>query len=375
MLAFNNNLSSEDPETTLNPKPFDRQDFEPYNTYNTQACYHHKEVKMVLPAAILLAFIPALFYAWIVYWMDRYEKEPRILLGGVFIWGAVVAAGGAYILNTVFGIAVYAVTTDIFLTDLATGSFSAPLVEELLKGLAVLLVFLIFRHEFDSILDGIVYAAITALGFAATENVLYMVQFGYAESGWDGLWYIFFLRVVLGAWNHATYTAFTGIGLAAARLSRSSAAKVLLPIVGFSLSLFTHFLHNTIATFAQAEGGLLLLFAVDWLGWLFILGIMTWAIRRERMWIRFHLKQEVANGLISPQQYNVVLSPLKRNMAKINGLGKGQYRQTRQFYRFCTELAFKKQQIARLGSSRGNTMEDIHSLRNQIAQLAPKAGI
>ena len=46
----------------------------------------------------------------------------------------------------------------------------APIIEESLKGLAVLLVFLLFRKEFDSILDGIVYAAITALGFAATEN-------------------------------------------------------------------------------------------------------------------------------------------------------------------------------------------------------------
>jgi len=328
---------------------------------------------MVLLAAVLLAFIPALFYAWIVYWMDRYEKEPRTLLGGVFVWGAVFAAGGAFILNTIFGVAVYAVTTDVFLTDLATGSFSAPLVEEILKGLAVLLVFLIFRNEFDSILDGIVYAGITALGFAATENVLYMVQFGYAEGGWEGLWGIFFLRVVLGAWNHATYTAFTGIGLAAARLNRNKAVKILLVVGGFSVSLFAHFLHNTIATFAQAEGGLLLLFAVDWLGWLFIFGIMIWAVGRERMWIRSHLKQEVKNGLISPQQYKVVLSPLNRYMARMRGIGKGQFQKTRKFYQLCTELAYKKQQMDRVGSSRGNTEEDIRQLRNQIAQLAPEA--
>lgn len=329
---------------------------------------------MALLAAILLAFIPALFYAWITYWMDRYEKEPLMLLGGVFIWGAVVAAGGAYILNTIFGVAVFAVTADPFLTDFATGSFSAPLVEESLKGLAVLLVFLVFRQEFDSVLDGIVYASITALGFAATENALYMYQFGYVEDGWGGLWFIFLLRVVLGAWNHATYTAFTGIGLAAARLSRHAFARLLLPIGGFSVSLFTHFLHNTIATLAQAEGSLFLLLAVDWLGWLFIFGIMAWAIRRERMWIRSHLKQEVQSGLISAQQYAVASSPVQRSRASLSGLKTGQYRSTKQFYQYCTELAYKKQQIARLGSSRGNTFEDVEKLRNQIAQLAPKAG-
>lgn len=330
---------------------------------------------MELIAAVLLAFIPALIYASITFWMDRYEKEPRALLGGVFFWGAVVAAGGAYILNTVFGFAFYAFTADVFLTDFATGAFSAPLVEEALKGFAVLLVFLIFRHEFDSILDGIVYAAITALGFAATENVLYMVQFGYMEGGWDGIWQIFFLRVVLGAWNHPTYTAFTGIGLAAARLNRSKTARLLLPIGGFSLALFTHFLHNALATFATESGGVALLLAVDWFGWIFIFAIMTWAVRRERVWIRFHLKQEVLDGLISQQQYEVVASPFKRGIASLSGLGSGQYRSTKAFYQYCTELAYKKQQIAQTGKNRGNTMEDVHKLQTKIAQLAPKAGI
>lgn len=328
---------------------------------------------MELIAAILLAFIPALIYARITYWMDRYEKEPRLLLFGTFIWGAVVAAGGAYILNTVFGIAIYAVTADEFLADFAVGSFSAPLVEEALKGLAVLLVFLIFRHEFDSIMDGIVYAAIAALGFAATENVLYMIQFGYAEDGWQGLWFMFFLRVVLGAWNHPTYTAFTGIGLAAARLNRSTLAKIFLPIGGFLAALFAHFLHNTIASFASESGGVVLLFAVDWLGWLFIFAIMTWAISRERSWIRSNLQEEVRSGLISLQQYNVVSSPFKRGLASLNGLTSGEYRSTQKFYEYCTKLAYKKQQYARVGNVRGNTLEDIENLRTKIAQLALKA--
>lgn len=322
---------------------------------------------MELIAAILLAFIPALFYAWVTYWMDRYEKEPRLLLGAAFFWGAIVAAGGAFILNTIFGIAVYAITADPFLTDFSTGTFSAPFVEESLKGFAVLLVFLIFRHEFDSVLDGIVYAAITALGFAATENVLYMIQYGFAESGWDGLWAIFFLRVVLGAWNHPTYTAFTGIGLAAARLNRRPAAKLLLPIGGFAVAQFTHFLHNAMASFATSEGGVAMLFLVDWFGWLFIFGIMNWAVRRERIWIQFHLKPEVQEGLISKQQYDVALSPFKRGIASFGS------RNTRKFYQYCIELAYKKQQIARTGSSHGNTIENIHDLRTKIAQLAPKA--
>ena len=57
--------------------------------------------------SIFLGVVPAMIYAWIIYWLDRYEKEPLLLVGGVFLWGAIAAAGGAYILNTVFGMGVY----------------------------------------------------------------------------------------------------------------------------------------------------------------------------------------------------------------------------------------------------------------------------
>jgi len=330
---------------------------------------------MPLLVSILLAFIPASIYSWITYWMDRYEQEPLHIVGGVFIWGAVVAALGAYILNTIFGIAIYSFTSDPVLTDIATGSVSAPLVEESLKGFAVLIVFWLFRKEFDTVMDGIVYAAITALGFAATENVLYMMQFGFAEDGWTGLWGIFFLRVVLGAWNHASYTAFTGIGLAVARNNRNGLVKFFAPLAGLTLAIFTHFLHNTIGVVAGDVGGLVLMLLVDWLGWLFIFAIMLWAIRRERIFIQFHLKPEVESGLISPAQYNVAISAFKRGLAALGGLGSSQYRTTRKFYQLTAELAYKKQQIARVGVNSGNSMEMIDQLRTEIGRLAPHASV
>src|SRR5512140_807658 len=104
--------------------------------------------------SLLFAFIPAFMMAVLVYWLDRYEKEPLILLGAAFFWGAVIAAGGAFLINTVFGIGIYELTGSGDVADQATASLVAPFVEEGLKGVAVLIVFLFFRKEFDSILDG-----------------------------------------------------------------------------------------------------------------------------------------------------------------------------------------------------------------------------
>ena len=58
----------------------------------------------------LIGFASSLLFAYILYWLDRYEKEPLLLLGGVFLWGAVVAAGSAFIINTTLGLGIYIFT-------------------------------------------------------------------------------------------------------------------------------------------------------------------------------------------------------------------------------------------------------------------------
>ncbi|NJN79372.1 MAG: PrsW family intramembrane metalloprotease [Anaerolineales bacterium] len=142
-------------------------------------------------------------YALFVYWLDRYEKEPKALIGAAFFWGVVIAAGGAFILNTVFGIGLYMFTGSESVAEFGTASIIAPVIEEILKGLAVAVVFFLFRKEFDSVLDGIIYGSIVGLGFAATENTLYIYRNGYLEGGWEGLFVLVIIRVILVGWMHA----------------------------------------------------------------------------------------------------------------------------------------------------------------------------
>lgn len=100
---------------------------------------------MAVLLSLFFGFVPAFLMAVFVYWLDRYEKEPVPLLGAAFFWGAVIAAGGAYVVNTVLGIGIYAVSGSADIADQTTASLVAPFVEEGLKGLAVVLVFLFFH--------------------------------------------------------------------------------------------------------------------------------------------------------------------------------------------------------------------------------------
>jgi RsiW-degrading membrane proteinase PrsW (M82 family) len=327
---------------------------------------------MAFLASLFFGFVPMFIFAYILYWLDRYEKEPIPLLIGVFAWGMLVAAGGAYVLNTAFGITVFTVTGSEAASEIATGSISAPLIEEGLKGMAVLLVYLIFRREFDSILDGIVYAGIAALGFAATENVLYIWR-GYDAGGWGGLVQLVLIRVILVGWQHPFYTAFTGIGFAVARMNRSWLVKIIAPMIGFGMAIFSHSLHNTLAG-TQLLGDLTCFVGsfLDWLGVFFMFLIILWANWMEQRNIVTHLREEAQLGFISAAQYRTACSAWAQSFARLTSLSNGRFKATNRFYQVCGELAHKKQQLYKLGEEDGNSAI-IQRYRAELARLALSA--
>jgi protease PrsW len=326
---------------------------------------------MGILASVIIGFSTSLFFAMILYWLDRYEKEPILLLGGVFTWGAVVAAGTAFLINTVLGVGVYIFTNDEAATEFTTASFIAPIVEESLKGIAVLLVFIVFYREFDSILDGIIYAGITALGFAATENSYYIYTMGYAKDGWAGFFALSFVRIILVGWQHPFYTAFIGIGLAVARLNRHILIRLAAPVAGWFLAVSAHALHNTIAGLLSGIIGLVIGTILDWTGWFFMLVFIIWAIYRERKWIVNNLEEEVRLGTITSKQYLTACSAWSQSIARFSAITKGHYKKTNRFLKKCAELSFKKEQLKLVGEERGNT-KIIETLRAELAQLSPE---
>ena len=63
--------------------------------------------------SVVLGFAPMFVLAAMMYWLDRYEKEPKLLLGGSFVWGAIIAVIGALILQLMLGAGVMALTGSV----------------------------------------------------------------------------------------------------------------------------------------------------------------------------------------------------------------------------------------------------------------------
>ncbi len=316
--------------------------------------------------ASFLGIIPMAIYAVAVTWFDRYEKEPLWLMIAVFVWGAVVAAGSAFILNTLFGISVFAVTGSETAANVGAAVISAPIVEETVKGAAVLGVYLYFRHEFDSLLDGIIYGSLVGFGFAATENINYIFS-GFSEGGLATALLVSVIRAIGIAFLHASLTSCTGLGFAVLRLNHGL-LRLAAPLVGYGAAILFHATHNLLASL----GELFCLFGLflDWVGFAALLAFILYLVWREGRVMREHLREEVALGHITPQQYETACSLVGQFSARWGALAGGTWGRSGQFYDLLGELAFKKYQLARRGAHKEpNAPATIERLRIQIAGL------
>lgn len=118
----------------------------------------------------LFAVTPPLFLAYLIYKLDRYEKEPVGVCLRVFFYGCL----------TVIPVIIIEPIVIAFINSLFFQIFlGVALVEEYFKFLVVKN-YAYKRESFNEPFDGIVYAVLASLGFALVENVGYV--FGSAEE-------------------------------------------------------------------------------------------------------------------------------------------------------------------------------------------------
>jgi len=295
--------------------------------------------------AVLAAAIPTIIYVLVLWWLDRYEKEPRHLLFVAFIWGAVPAVIVSVTAEVMLGYPLAALGKA--LAQLMSTSLLAPLIEELAKGLAVLALFLFFRREFDDVLDGIIYGATLGFCFAMTENAFYFVH-SLRSNSLQGLSTLVFLRALVFGLNHALFTSVFGAALGYARLAKDNLRRWIVPPLGLLGAMVLHGMHNLFAALSSLVCFSVLLSIVsDWSGVLLILVIIVLAWRQEQRWIATHLKAEVESGLISQEEYDMISSYRRRLAAQRQALshhGPAEAKRLGRLAQLATELAFKVEQ-------------------------------
>lgn len=152
---------------------------------------------------LLLAVLPAIVLITYIYIVDKKQREPIPQLLKGFLLGVVSAFVAVFL---ALFLADYNLYTDTFANVIDAGRtalFGAALPEEAAK---LFMLWLLVRKNkyFDEHIDGIVYAVAISMGFAAFENVLYLVD-NYEEWVSVGI-----MRAVLSVPGHYAFAVLMG---------------------------------------------------------------------------------------------------------------------------------------------------------------------
>lgn len=326
--------------------------------------------------SVFCAALPMLGFLFVVWWLDRYDREPVWLIAVAFLWGAAGATSLALIGNTTAQLGLAMVFGDPTAATL-TPVLVAPLVEEPTKALILFLI-AISRH-FDDTTDGFVYGASTGLGFGMTENLIYFVGAAVAAqadpTGGIGAWaFTVVLRTLYSAVMHATATSCVGAALGWGRFRSPLARLVAIPF-GFACAIGTHALWNGLLSLPElthgagmvAFGGFVLLpfeFLLVFLVFQVCLFLEQRTIRRELQ------LEAIEQGTLPLDHVPILSSALRRGWSRwVPG------RVDQQAYiRAATTLAFRRWQSRRARGRKASFYAgEVKRLRREVRNLLARA--
>lgn len=277
-------------------------------------------------------------------WLDRWEPEPPRLLVLAFIWGASVAVLVSIGLELFFGsvLATGAAATDEFTST----AIVAPIIEEAAKGLFLLILMTgVRRNELNSLTDCLVYAGITAAGFAWLENIGYI---GGGQSPTDAL-LTAGLRLIMGPFAHPLFTTATAIGVYFALQRRNAFGKAGCILLGYVGAVTMHALWNGSSLFGiEAYVVVYLLWMVPMFALAIVLAVTS--RRREQRTVAATLPGMVAARLVTPNEATWLGSIRTRTLVldEATRLGGRPARQgVKNFAAQVVELAFVRDRIDR----------------------------
>jgi RsiW-degrading membrane proteinase PrsW (M82 family) len=176
---------------------------------------------------LVTALAPVFVIIIYIYIKDKYEKEPKRLLLYHFLLGAIISIIITTILYYVFDIFFPLLNHTSIFEQFIKAFFIVGFTEEFSK-------YIIVRYvaqpnkAFNEPFDGIVYAVMVSMGFAATENIFYVMESGYETA---------LLRAFTAVPAHATFGILMGFYMGKAKFSNN---KSVLNLAGLLLAILFH---------------------------------------------------------------------------------------------------------------------------------------
>jgi RsiW-degrading membrane proteinase PrsW (M82 family) len=176
---------------------------------------------------LLSALAPVAAVIIYIYVKDKYEKESKRMLAFAFILGAIISIIITTVLYMFFDLFLPLKDDYSIWQQFVKAFFVVALIEEFSKYIMVR-GFLQPRKGFNEPFDGIVYAVMVSMGFAAVENMMYVIQGGMEVA---------MLRAFTAIPAHATFGIIMGYYMGKAKFSKN---PIKWNLIGLSLAVLFH---------------------------------------------------------------------------------------------------------------------------------------
>ena len=220
--------------------------------------------------AILIASIIPLGFLFLINWLNFFETHRVKPLLLALVWGA-ISVELSYLVD-------HPIRLIMGMPFVAT--HLAPSVEEIFKSLVLL--YLVRRGAMTFFVDGAVYGFASGIGFAITENMLYLSRVDMETGLVLGT-----VRAFVASIGHGSTTAIVGMAVAGFPMGFVS-HPLFRWIIGLAVAISIHTAYNNTAFhhFVFGQTGLLVLAGINFSALLLVAGVILWGLRRERNRLR-----------------------------------------------------------------------------------------
>jgi len=176
---------------------------------------------------LLLAIAPVFSIILYIYIQDKHEKEPRGLLISSFLFGAIVSIFIVFVLYFFTGRLIPVTDKFSIWQQFIQAFIVVALVEEFSK-YVIVKYYAQPKKEFNEPYDGIMYAVMVSMGFACTENIMYVIDGGFETA---------IVRAFTAVPAHATFGILMGYFMGKAKFSNN---RLVLNLTGLLLATLFH---------------------------------------------------------------------------------------------------------------------------------------
>lgn len=196
----------------------------------------------------ITAVTPGIALALMIYFYDRFDREPLNLILKLFFFGMLVSIPVIIVEFVLSRLNIFSG----FLSILYSAFIIAGITEESFKRFVVLKIG--YNHKsFNEKLDGIVYAVMTSLGFATLENIIYVV-FSYSH-----IQYIWFYRAILSVPSHMLFAITMGYYFSMAKFAPDEVTRRKNYNKSLYIPILLHGIYDTIVMSGRSDLLLILL--------------------------------------------------------------------------------------------------------------------